>query len=118
MLQFSKLSDVQHNQADVTVLAQAGFRRGYSAIDNVFCLQTMVQTYLSRTGGRFYCLYVDFKKAFDKIKLFESILSKGVDGNFLNMLYEMYSNLKSCVKASSGGETTISPVMLELDNVT
>ena len=80
----------------------------------------MVQTYLSRTGGRFYCLYVDFKKAFDKInraKLFESILSKGVDGNFLNILYEMYSNLKSCVKSSSGGETTISPVMLELDNV-
>ena len=34
------------------------------------------------------------------------------------ILYEMYSNLKSCVTSSSGGETTISPVMLGLDNVT
>jgi len=46
----------------------------------------MVQTYLSRTSGEFYCMYVDFKMAFDQInhaKLFESLLNKGVDGNFL-----------------------------------
>ena len=32
--------------------AQSGFRHGYSAIDNIFCLNAMVQTYLSRKGGR------------------------------------------------------------------
>jgi len=48
--------------------SQYGFRRGYSAVDNnIFCLQAMVQKYLSKQGGRFFCLYVDFRKAFDKI---------------------------------------------------
>ena len=42
--------------------SQAGFRAGYSAIDNIFSLSSVVQKYLSRRGGRFYCLYVDFQK--------------------------------------------------------
>lgn len=59
--------------------SQSGFRSGYSAIDNVFCLQAMVQKYLSKKGGRFYCLYVDFRKAFDKINhnmLFQALQNK------------------------------------------
>ena len=68
--------------------SQAGFRRNYSPIDNIFCLQAMGQKYLSKSGGRFYCLYVDFRKAFDKInlcKLFESLQNKGVDGKLPNI---------------------------------
>ena len=30
--------------------AQAGFRKGYSAIDNIFTLQSMVKKYLSKPG--------------------------------------------------------------------
>lgn len=89
--------------------AQAGFRQGYSAIDNVFCLQSMAQKYLSKNGGRFYCLYVDFKKAFDKIDhavLFQSLKRKGIDGKFLRILSEMYRNIKSCVKPISSNVTT------------
>ena len=81
----------ENNQIDE---AQSGFRHGYSAIDNIFCLSAMVQKYLSRKGGRLYCLYVDFRKAFDKInhrKLFESVHSKEVNGKCLNML----SNIKT-----------------------
>ena len=33
--------------------AQTGFRKGYSAVDNIFSLQSMVQKYLSKKGGRF-----------------------------------------------------------------
>lgn len=43
--------------------SQAGFRRGYSAMDNAFSLQAIVQTYLSRSSGRLYCIYIDFKKS-------------------------------------------------------
>ena len=85
--------------------SQAGFRRGYSAIDNIFCLQAMIQKYLSKKGGRFYCLYVDFRKAFDKInhsKLFEALERKGIHGHFLRILKSMYSCLESCVKVSNG----------------
>ena len=44
----------EHNKLDES---QAGFRKGYSAVDNMFCLQAVMQRYLSRPGGRFYCLY-------------------------------------------------------------
>ena len=40
--------------------AQAGFRKGYSTIDNLFTLQSMVQKYTCKPCGRFYVLYVDF----------------------------------------------------------
>ena len=35
-----------NNQIDES---QVGFRHGYSTIDNIFCLQAMVQKYLTRT---------------------------------------------------------------------
>ena len=43
--------------------SQAGFRQGYSTIDNIFTLMSMGQKYLSKKGGSFYCLFVDFSKA-------------------------------------------------------
>ena len=85
--------------------AQAGFRRGYSVTDNIFTLQAMIQKYLSKRGGRFYCLFVDFKKAFDKInhaKLFECLENRGIHGKMLRILKSMYSNLRSCVKTPEG----------------
>jgi hypothetical protein len=42
--------------------SQAGFRAGYSTIDNIFILQSIVQKYISKPGERFYVLYVDLKK--------------------------------------------------------
>ena len=85
--------------------AQSGFRSGYSVVDNVFSLSAMIQKYLSRKGGRFYCLYVDFQKAFDKIqhqKLFISLLQKGIHGKYLRILKAMYSSLSATVRTSSG----------------
>ena len=35
--------------------AQSGFRRGYSTVDNLFCLMATAQKYVSKKGGRFYC---------------------------------------------------------------
>ena len=91
--------------------AQSGFRSGYSVVDNVFSLSAMIQKYLSRKGGRFYCLYVDFQKAFDKIqhqKLFISLLQKGIHGKYLRILKAMYSSLSATVRTSSG-ETNCFP---------
>lgn len=81
--------------------SQAGFRKGYSATDNLFCLQAMAQKYLSKKNGRFYCLFVDFSKAFDTIdhaKLLTCLADKGVGGKLLRVLKSMYCNLRSCVQ--------------------
>ena len=87
--------------------SQAGFRKGYSTMDNIFCLQALVQKYLCRDRGRFYCIFIDFKRAFDSIKhtnLWNSLERKGVkqDGKFLMIFKSMYSQLKSYVKVKNG----------------
>ena len=45
--------------------AQAGFRKKYSTIDNAFTLMSLGQKYISKKKGRFYCIFIDFVKAFD-----------------------------------------------------
>ena len=47
--------------------SQCGFRKGYSTVDDIFTLQSLVEKYLSKAKCRFYCLYVDFRKAFDSV---------------------------------------------------
>ena len=37
---------------------QAGFRGKYSTVDQIFVLNSVVQKYLSRPKGRFYCAFV------------------------------------------------------------
>ena len=82
--------------------SQAGFRKGYSTMDNVFslqALQALVQKYLCRDRGRFYCRFIDFKRAFDSIQhsnLWNSLERKGIkqDGIFfLFLLYKIINNL-------------------------
>ena len=46
---------------------QAGFLQGKSTIDQMFILKTLIDKHLFRKRGRFYCLFVDFSKAFDTV---------------------------------------------------
>ena len=64
-------------------VAQAGYRKGYSTMDQIFTLQALVQKYLSKKGGRFYIFYVDMSKAFDRIShscLFYRLITEGIHG--------------------------------------
>ena len=45
---------------------QAGFRAGYSTVDHIVSLYTMVQKYLLK-HTKLYVAFVDFKKAFDSV---------------------------------------------------
>ena len=83
--------------------AQSGFRAGYSTTDNIFILQSLVQKYLSKQGGRFYVLYVDFKKAFDSVvhqNLFNCLKNIGVSSKMLKILLSIYSNMRSFVRVN------------------
>ena len=88
--------------------SQAGFRAEYSTTDNMFTLTSLIQKYISKPGGRFYVLYVDFQRAFDGLlhhKLFENLQNIGCKGKLLKILIAMYSNLQSCVRISSHSVT-------------
>ena len=47
--------------------SEAGVRKNYPTVDNIFTLHAIVQKYLSRERGRFYCIFIDFRRAFDII---------------------------------------------------
>ena len=81
--------------------AQAGFREGYSTIDNAFILSAILQKYLNRKGGKLYVCFVDFKKAFDSVnrqKLWQVLTTNGIKGNVFKAIYSMYACVKSCVR--------------------
>lgn len=68
--------------------SQAGFRHGYSTIDNMFTLQSVIQKYISKRKGRVYVFFVEFMKAYDNCvheQLWKSLQRKGLpdDSKFL-----------------------------------
>lgn len=79
---------------------QAGFRRGYSTIDNVFCLDSMVRLKWDDGVKKVYCFFVDFRAAFDRVDrqlLLYKLGRMGVSGRFLSVLRCLYSDTRAVV---------------------
>jgi hypothetical protein len=48
---------------------QAGFRAGKSTVDHALVLRHMIEApQLEKLGGILYCCFIDFKKAYDKVR--------------------------------------------------
>lgn len=98
LVKWAELHDLQYEE-------QAGYRKGYSTIDNIFTLYAITEKYLCKDKGRFYVLFIDFSKAFDSIPhslLWFKLIQEGVHGKMLKLLRNMYGNLKSCVRTDQG----------------
>ena len=83
--------------------SQAGFRKGFSTVDQIFNLYAAVQKCQQKKGRKLYVAFVDFRKAFDSVrhdKLLECLKVQGVKGKFLCSLKSMYQSLLSCVRAN------------------
>ena len=79
---------------------QAGFREGYSTLNHIFVLHCLIDFYLQRKK-RLYCAFIDYSKAFDLIDrstLWMKVLNLGIRGNIINVIFNLYSKAKSCVK--------------------
>lgn len=91
------------NYVDDTILGQeqAGFRDGFSTLDHIFTLHLIVELYQS-VHKRVYCCFVDYRKAFDGISrnlLWQKLIEKHkLSGKMLNVIIDMYSKAKSCIK--------------------
>ena len=84
---------------------QFGFRKGYSTIDSIFTLKSLVDKHVKSKPNKkrnlLFTCFVDFSKAFDRIpreKLFVKIKQIGITGRFYSILHSMYSNDLSAVK--------------------
>jgi sorting nexin-29 len=83
---------------------QCGFRPGHGTLDAIFTLQHLI-TAAQHTKQRLYVVFVDFKKAFDKVRrdlLLERCRELGVHGPFLDMLVALYERV--CCQVAVNGE--------------
>ena len=82
---------------------QAGFRDGYSTLDHIYTLHSIIEFYLHRKE-KIYACFVDYRKAFDLIDrtaLWSKLLSKNINGRIFNIIRNIYAQAKSCVKSGS-----------------
>ena len=80
--------------------SQMGFRKGYSTTDCIFTLHSIINLTISK-GSRLYCLFIDFRKAFDFVNrdcLWYKLIKMGMRGKMLNIIKSMYNEAKSKVK--------------------
>ena len=78
---------------------QAGFRKQYSTLDHIFTLHSLNEILKSRKQ-KLFCCFVDFSSAFDSVwraGLWHKLLQNGIDGKVFKVIFNMYSDIKSCV---------------------
>lgn len=46
---------------------QAGFRKGFQTVHNIFIIDTTIIKHMFQKGGRMYAAFTDLKAAFDSI---------------------------------------------------
>lgn len=78
---------------------QAGFRKGYSTVDNIHNL-TAITNYKFAEGRKVYAFFVDFKAAFDRVPrnlLIYKLHQLGMSTKVLNFIESVYQNTTSSV---------------------
>ncbi len=78
---------------------QAGCRQGYSTLDLIFLLKSVIDLF-GWKKRRIFCLFVNYKTAFDMVcreALWYKLVKQKVTGKILNVVKNMYSNITSCV---------------------
>jgi hypothetical protein len=92
----------QHN---VLKEFQAGFRKNYSTVDNLFSLISIINIGLSRGQGKVYAFFVDLSSAFDRINrhaLFYKLSEIGLSFKAINVIREIYNGSNAVVWTQSG----------------
>lgn len=82
---------------------QAGFRQNYATTDHIFTLHCIIEL-LKFQKKKLFCSFIDFSKAFDsvwRVGLWKKLLESKVNGKFLQVIKNLYSNVKSCVSINN-----------------
>lgn len=88
---------------------QAGFREGYSTMDNIFVLTNVIQLKWNEGVKKIYCFFIDFKSAFDSVNrhaLLFKLSQLGVSTKFIRAIASLYSSTKLSVSGKRGRSTT------------
>ena len=83
----------------ILVKEQAGFREGYSTVDQVFILDEVIRRQ-KRRKKKWICAFLDIKRAYDVVwraAMWRALWDAGVRGKMWRMLQNIYREVKSCV---------------------
>ena len=87
--------------------AQIGFVQLCRTSDHIFTLKSVVNKYVTyQKGKKLYTCFVDFQKAFDSVwheALFRKLENLGINGNFLQIIKNIYNNTECAVKINGRG---------------
>ena len=84
---------------------QIGYTKHSRTSDHMFILKCLVDKYISVKGGKLYTCFVDFQKAFDSVihaGIKFKLLKMGIGSKFYNIVKDMYSKSRSCIKVKEG----------------
>ena len=85
---------------------QLGFLPGNRTSDAHIRIHNLVRKYCHKNNSRIYSCFIDFSKAFDMIPreiLFNKLLNNNIKGNFFNVIKNIYTSDKACIKI--GGQS-------------
>ena len=94
---------------------QAAFRKQYSTLDHIYSLYALNELQKSKKL-KLYCCFIDFSAAFDsvwRIGLWRKLLQANVNGNVLNVILNMYNDIKSCVSINGENSAFFSSFSVE-----
>ena len=95
---------------------QAGFRKGYGTVDQVFVLSGII-SHLLNCNRKLYCAFVDFRRAFDSLNhkcLWFKLIKCGIRGKLYKLIYSLYQHVKVKVRCFDGSITNVISCMLGL----
>ena len=93
------------NAYGILTESQAGFRKGYSTINNGFILYSIVSKNLTRKKKTVYVAFVDFQKGFDSVNrniMYKILEKNGLSGKLLNSIKAIYKTVLASVKTNFG----------------
>ena len=84
---------------------QIGFLKNNRTTDHITTLKAVVNKYVGdQKSKKLFTCFVDFQKAFDSIwhdGLFRKLENKGIKGNFLNLIKNIYDSTSCAVKVNN-----------------
>ena len=81
--------------------SQLGFLPGNRTSDAHIIINNLVRKYCHKKNSKIFSCFIDFAKAFDTVPrgiLFKKLLSYGIKGRFFNIIKNIYTKDKACVK--------------------
>jgi len=83
---------------------QNGYRKGRSAIDNIYVINTAVEAELKKDKGKLYAFFSDLKAAFDTVDrslLYDKMKKLGIREEQINAIRNIYNETSNVVKINN-----------------